>query len=130
MSESCIYDEIPECPCVNGPIKVILLYIKKIKPNNYKQNTEGDSNNLSATSINNCETSENNVIKTTETTNINNVLSNNLAAPTSKKKFPTNTTLFKLCSTETEFNKRKKSSPIIRKLNTSVCNKAVEDFFK
>ena len=129
MSESCIDDEIPECPCVNGPIKVILLYIKKVKPNNYKQNTEVDSNNLSATSINNCETSEN-VIRTTETTNINDVLNDNLAAPTSKKKFPSNTTLFKLGSTETEFNKRKKSSPIIRELNTPVCNKAVQDFFK
>ena len=33
MSESCLYDEIPECKCANGPTKSdIALYIyKKIK---------------------------------------------------------------------------------------------------
>ena len=32
MSESCLYDEIPECKCVNGPIKSdIALYISKNK---------------------------------------------------------------------------------------------------
>ena len=64
--------------------KVILLYIyKKIKTNNYRQNTAEDSNNLSVTSINNCETSENNVLRTTETPN--NVLNDDLAEPTPKK---------------------------------------------
>ena len=30
MSESCLHDEIPECSCVNGPIKSdIALYISK-----------------------------------------------------------------------------------------------------
>ena len=109
---------------------MILLYIKIIKTNNCKQNTDEDSNNLSATLINNCETSENNVIRTTETPNNNDVLNDDLSAPTPKKKFPTNTTPFKLGSTETEFNKRKNSSPIIRELNRPVCNKAVERFFK
>ena len=47
-----------------------------------------------------------------------------------EKKFPTNTTPFKLGSTETEFNKRKNPSPIIRELIKPVCNKAVEGFFK
>ena len=32
MSESCLYDEIPESKCVNGPIKSdIALYISKNK---------------------------------------------------------------------------------------------------
>ena len=32
MSESCLYDEIPECKCVNGAIKSdIALYISKNK---------------------------------------------------------------------------------------------------
>ena len=67
--------------------KVILLYIyKKIKTNNYRQNTAEDSNNLSVTSINNCETSENNVLRTTETP-INDTLNDDLAAPTPKKNF-------------------------------------------
>ena len=67
--------------------KVILLYIyKKIKTNNYRQNTDEDSNNLSVTSINNCETSENNVLRTTETPN-NDVLNDDLAAPTPKTIF-------------------------------------------
>ena len=110
---------------------MILLYIcKKIKTINYKQNTDEGSNNLSVTSINNCETYENNVIRTTETPNNNDVLNDDLAAPTLKNKFPTNTTTFKLGSTETEFNKRKNPSPIIRELNTPVCNKAVKGFFK
>ena len=109
---------------------MILLYIKIIKTNNCKQNTDEDSNNLSATLINNCETSENNVIRTTETPNNNDVLNDDLSAATPKKKSRTNTTPFKLGSTETEFNKRKDSSPIIRELNTPVCNKAVERFFK
>ena len=66
--------------------KVILLYIyKKIKTNNYRQNTDEDSNNLSVTSINNCETSEN-VLRTTETPN-NDTLNDDLAAPTPKKNF-------------------------------------------
>ena len=86
---------------------MILLYIyQKIEANNYRQNTDEDSNNLSVTSINNCETSENNVLRITETPN-NDILNDDLAAPTPKNKFPTNTTLFKLGSTETEFNKRK-----------------------
>ena len=67
--------------------KVILLYIyKKIKTNNHRQNTDEDSNNLSVTSINNCETSENNVLRTTETPS-NDVLNDDLAAPTPKKIF-------------------------------------------
>ena len=49
---------------------MILLYIKK---KNYNQNTDEGSNNLSTTSINNCKTSENNVIRTTETPNNNDV---------------------------------------------------------
>ena len=109
---------------------MILLYIyQKIKTNNYRKNTDEDSNNLSVTLINNCETSENNFLRTTETPN-NDVLNDDLAAPTPKKKFPTNITPFKLGSTETEFNKRKYPSPIVRELNTPVSNKAVEDFFK
>ena len=66
---------------------MILLYIKIIKTNNCKQNTDEDSNNLSATLINNCETSENNVIRTTETPNNNDVINYNFAAPTWKEKF-------------------------------------------
>ena len=109
---------------------MILLYIyQKIKTNNYRQNTDEDSNNLSVTLINNCETSENNFLRTTETPN-NDVLNDDLAARTPKKKFPTNTTSFKLGSTETEFNKKKNPSPIIRELNTPVSNKTVEGFFK
>ena len=88
---------------VNGPLKTdIALSKKKIKKNNYKQNIDEDSNNLSTTSINNCETSENNVIRTTETPNNN----DDLAVPTPKKKFPTNTTPIKLRLSETKFNKR------------------------
>ena len=64
---------------------MILLYIhKKIKTNNYRQNTDEDSNNLSVTSINNCETSENNVLRTTETPN-NDVLNDDLLHQHRKK---------------------------------------------
>ena len=45
-----------------------------------------------------------------------------------KKKIPINTAPFKLGSTETGFNKRKISSPIIRELNALVSNQAVEAF--
>ena len=62
---------------------MILLYIKK---NNYNQNTDEGSNNLSTTSIHNCKTSEN-VIRTTETPNNNDVINYNFAAPTWKEKF-------------------------------------------
>ena len=37
------------------------------KKNIYNQNTDEDSTNLLTTSINNCKTSENNAIRTTET---------------------------------------------------------------
>ena len=46
--------------------------------------------NLLTTSINNCKTSEN-VIKTVETPNDNDVINDNLAVPTLKEKFQTNT---------------------------------------
>ena len=124
MSKSCINDEIPECKCVNGPIKSDITLHKK---NNCNQTTDENSNNLSTTLIKNCETSEQ-CFTTTETSNNNDVINDDLAAPTRKKKFPINTRLFKLGSAETEFNKRKKSSPIIRELNTPVINKAVEGF--
>ena len=115
ISDNCTNDEIPECKCVNSPIKDdIALY----KNNNYNQNTDEDSNNLSSTSINNYKTSENNVVRTTETPN-------NKTAPTRKKKFQTNTTSLKLGSTETELNKRKYSSPIIREIDTPVGTKTV-----
>ena len=83
---------------------MILLYIKK---NNYNQNTDEGSNNLSTTSINNCKTSENNVIRTTETPNNNDVINYNFAAPTWKEKFWTNTASFTLGSNETELIKEK-----------------------
>ena len=95
------------------------------KNNNYNQNTDEESNNLSTTSIKNCKTSENNVIRTTETPNNNDVINDNLASPTRKEKFRTNTALFKFDLTETELNKRKNSSPIIPELNTPVSTKAV-----
>ena len=101
---------------------MILLYIKK---NNYNQNTDEGSNNLSTTSINNCKTSENNVIRTTETPNNNDVINYNFAAPTWKEKFWTNTASFTLGSNETELNKRKSSSPIIRELDTPASAKTV-----
>ena len=94
-----------------------MLYIKK---NNYNQNTDEGSNNLSTTSVNNCKTSENNVIRITETPNNNDLINDNLAASTRKEKFRTNTASLKLGSTETELNKRKNSSPIIRELDTPV----------
>ena len=104
ISENCINDEIPECKCVNGPIKYDIALHKK---NNYNQNTDEGSNNLSTTSINNYKTSENNANRTTEASNNNDVINDNLAAPTLKEKFRTNTASFKLDSTETELNKRK-----------------------
>ena len=99
---------------------MILLYIKK-----YNQNTDEGSNNLSTTSINNYKISGNNAIRTTETPNNNDVINDNLAAPTRKEKFRTNTASFKLGSTETELNKRKNSSPIICELDTPVTTKTV-----
>ena len=45
-----------------------------------------------------------------------------------ENKFPINITPFRLDSTETKFNKIKKSSPIICELDTSTSNKAVEGF--
>ena len=99
---------------------MILLYIKK-----YNQNTDEGSNNLSTTSINNYKISGNNAIRTTETPNNNDVIYDNLAAPTRKEKFRTNTASFKLGSTETELNKRKNSSPIICELDTPVSTKTV-----
>ena len=47
-NESCVNDKIPEFKCVNGPIKSDIALHKK---NNYNQNTDEDSNNLSGTSI-------------------------------------------------------------------------------
>ena len=64
LSQSCINNEIPECKCVNGRIKVDIDLNKKY---NYNQNTGEDSNNLSTTSIKNRKISEDNVIRTTET---------------------------------------------------------------
>ena len=72
--------------------------------------------------------SENNVIRTTETPNNNDVLNDDLAEPTQKKEFPTKATRSKLGLTETEFNKRKNSSPMILELNIPVSNKTVEGF--
>ena len=115
ISDSCTNDEIPECKCVNISIKDDIALHKN---NNFNQNTEQDSNNLSTTSINNYKTSENNVIRTTETPN-------NKTAPTRKEKFQTNTASFKLGSTETKLNKRKNSSPIIRGIDAPVSTKTV-----
>ena len=50
---------------------MILLYIKK---NNYNQDANEGWHNLSTTSIHNCQTSENNVIKTTDTPNNNDAI--------------------------------------------------------
>ena len=110
MSESGIDDEILRCRCVNGPIKDDIALLKK---NNYNQDTDEDSNNISTTSINNCKTtaSQNNVIRTMETPNNKDAINDDLAAPTRTKKFRINTTPFKSDSTETEFNKIKNSSP-------------------
>ena len=104
---------------------MILLYIKKTI---ITKNKDEGSNNLSTTSINYCKTtiSENNVLRTTEKPdNNNNVINDQLAAPIRTKKFTINTTPFKFGSTETEFNKRKNSSPIISEVDTPVGNKAV-----
>ena len=95
---------------------MILLYTK----NNYNQNTDEGSNNLSPTSINDYKTSKNNALTTTETPNNNDVINDNLAAPTRKKKFRTDTVSFKLVSTETKLNKRKNSSPVIGELDRPV----------
>ena len=56
---------------------------------NYNRNTDEYSNNLSNTSINNCKTTiyQNYVIRTTEISNSNDVISDDLAAPTRKKNF-------------------------------------------
>ena len=92
MSESCSNYETLKCKCLNGAIKSeIALH----KTNNYNQKTNEDSNNLSTISINNCETPENNVIRATGTLNNNDIINDDLAAPTQKTKFPTNTTPFK-----------------------------------
>ena len=114
IPESCINDEIPEYKCVNDVKDDIALH----KKNNYNQNTDEGSNNLSTTSINNYKISGNNAIRTTETPNNNDVIViyDNLAAPTRKEKFRTNTASFKLVSAETELNTRKNSSPIICEL--------------
>ena len=77
------------------------------------------------TSINNYKTSENNAIRTTETPNNNDVINDDLAAPTQKDKFRTNTASLKLDLTETKLNERKNSAPIIRKLDTPVSTKTV-----
>ena len=111
---------------VNGPIKSDITLQKK--KNNCSQSTNEESNNLSTTSIeDNCETSENNVIRTIETPNNNDVINNDLAAPTRKKEFPTNTTPFKLASTETEW-KWKNTYPIFYELKAPVSNKTVWGF--
>ena len=65
IPERCINDEIPEYKCVNDVKDDIALH----KKNNYNQNTDEGSNNLSTTSINNCKTSKKNVIRATETPN-------------------------------------------------------------
>ena len=72
MSESCIDDEIHECKSVNDPIKNDIALQKK----NCNQSTNEESNNLSTTSIDNCETSENNVIRAIEKPNNNDVINN------------------------------------------------------
>ena len=77
ISDSCTNDVIPECKCVNGPIKDDTALHKN---NNYNQNTDEDSNSLSTASINNYKTSENNVVRTFETPN-------NKTTPTKKENF-------------------------------------------
>ena len=124
MYESCINDEIPEFKCVNGPMKSdIALHKKKTIITKTQMKTQTIFRVLQCR-----KASENNVIRTTETPNDNDVLNDDLATPTPKKKFPTKTTPSKLGLTETEFNKRKNSSPMILELNIPVCNKAVEGF--
>ena len=71
---------------------------------------------------------QNNVIRTIETPNNNDVINDNLAAPTRKKNFPINTTPFKLDSVETEFNKIKISSPIFRRLDNPLVIKPLRVF--
>ena len=124
MYESCINDEIPEFKCVNGPIKSdIALHKKKTIITKTQMKTQTIYRVLQYR-----KASENNVIRTTETPNNNDVLNDDLAAPTQKKKFPTKATPSKLGLTETEFNKRKNSSPMILELNIPVSNKTVEGF--
>ena len=72
MSEICINDEILKCKYVNGPVKSDIALHKKKK--NYNQNANEDWHNLSTTSMHNCQTSENNIIKTTYTPNNNDVI--------------------------------------------------------
>ena len=96
IHESCINDEIPECKYVNDPVKDDIALHKK---NNYNQNTDEGSNNLSTTAINNYKPSENNAIRTTEKPHNNDVINDNLAAPTRKEKLRTYTASFKLGST-------------------------------
>ena len=103
------------CKCVNGPIKG---YVALHKNNNYNQNRDEDSNNLSTTSINNYKTSENNIIRTTETPN-------NKTEPRRKDKFQTNTASFKLDSIRAELKKRKNSSPSIPEIDTPVSIKTI-----
>ena len=113
ISETCINDEIPECKCVNSPIKDDIALHKKIITTKTQMKAQ---TNLSTTSINNCKTSEN-VIRTIETPNDNDVINDNLAVPTLKEKFQTN---HHFSSAETKLKKRKNSSPIIRELYTPV----------
>ena len=68
------------------------------------------------------------LLRTTQTPNNNDVINDDLAAPTRKKTFPTNTSQFKLGSIEIKFNKRKNSSPITRELDIPVSKKAVQGF--
>ena len=121
-SEGCINDEIAVCKCVNGPIKDDTAVHNK---NSYNKYTDEDLNNLSTTSTSKCKTSENNVFRTTETPNNNDVINDNLAVPNRKEKFRTNTASFKLGSTETELNKSKNSSTIIRELDALFSTKTV-----
>ena len=83
MSESCINSEIPECKYVNGTIKDDIAVHKKIVITKMQMKTL----HLWTTSINNCKISENNVIRTTETPNNNDVINDNLAAPVRKRNF-------------------------------------------
>ena len=61
--ETCYRSGCQSCKCVNGPIKGDTALHKK---NNDNQNTDDDPNSFSITSINNCATSKNDVIRTTE----------------------------------------------------------------
>ena len=64
------------CKCVSGPIKGDIALNEK---SNFNQNTDENPNNLSTTSINICRSSENNVIRTTETPSNNDVINDDLA---------------------------------------------------